>query len=114
MDHQKELVQQGILDGVIQRGKAGIIALILGLAACGTYFIFPVQVFGVVFVAGCFIAIEPHLYLFGKREYYRSLSSEERKHYISGFGYVITNSNLKYYLIIGLALLVYQIATFRV
>ena len=114
MDHQKELIHQGILDGVIQRGKAGVAALIIGVAACLSYFILPLLFFGIVFVAGCFLAIEPHLYLLGKREFYRSLSAEDRRYYLNGFGYVITNGNLKYYLTVGLGLLAFLFTTGRV
>jgi len=114
MDQQKELVQQGILDGVILRGKAGVFALLFGVAACLTYFFLPLPFFGIVFVAGCFLAIEPHIYLFNKREFYRSLSIEDRRYYLNGFGYVITNSNLKYYLISGIGFLTVLFMTGRV
>jgi len=114
MDHQKEMVHQGILDGVMQRGKAGVAALIIGVASCLSYFILPLLFFGIVFVAGCLFAIEPHLYLFDKREFYRSLSTEDRRYYLNGFGYVITNSNLKYYLTVGLGLLALLLMTGRV
>jgi len=114
MDKQKDLVQQGILDGVMQRGKAGVFALTIGVASCLSYFILPLPVFGIVFVMGCFLAIEPHLYLLEKREFYRSLSAEDRRFYLNGFGYVITNGNLKYYLTVGLSLLVFLLMTGRV
>jgi len=114
MDRQKELIHQGILDAVILRGKAGVAALIIGVAACMSYFVLPLQAFGIVFVAGCFLAIEPHIYLFDKREFYRSLSVEDRRFYLNGFGYVITNGNLKYYLTVGLSLLVFLLMTGRV
>ena len=114
MDHQKELIHQGILDAVILRGRAGVVALTIGVAACLTYFILPLPVFGIVFVMGCFLAIVPHLYLLGKREFYRSLSAEDRRYYLNGFGYVITNGNLKYYLTVGLGLLALLLMTGRV
>ena len=114
MDHQKEMVHQGIIDGVILRGRSGVAALIIGVAACLSYFVLPLQAFGIVFVAGCFLAIEPHLYLFNKREFYRSLSAEDKRFYLNGFGYVITNSNLKYYLTTGISLLAFLFTTGRV
>lgn len=114
MDRQKELIHQGILDAVILRGKAGVAALIIALAACMSYFVLPLQAFGIVFVTGCFLAIEPHIYLFDKREFYRSLSAEDKRYYLNGFGYVITNSNLKYYLTVGLGLLALLLMTGRV
>jgi len=114
MDHQKEMVHQGILDGVMQRGKAGVAALIIGVAACLTYFFLSLPVFGIVFVMGCFLAIEPHLYLLEKREFYRSLSAEDRRYYLNGFGYVVTNGNLKYYLTTGISLLAFLLMTGRV
>ena len=114
MDRQKELIHQGILDAVILRGKAGVAALIIGVAACMSYFVLPLQAFGIVFVTGCFLAIEPHIYLFDKREFYRSLSAEDKRYYLNGFGYVITNSNLKYYLTVGLGLLALLLMTGRV
>ena len=114
MDKQKDLVQQGILDAVIQRSRAGVDALTIGVAACLTYFFLSLPVFGIVFVAGCFLAIEPHIYLFDKREFYRSLSIEDRRYYLNGFGYVITNGNLKYYLIAGFGFLAVLFITGRV
>lgn len=114
MDKQKEMVQQGMVDGILVRGKAGVAALIFGVVACMSYFILPLPVFGIVFVAGCFLAIEPHIYLFKKREFYRSLSIEDRRYYLNGFGYVITNSNLKYYLISGIGFLTFLFMTGRV
>ena len=114
MDHQKELIHQGILDAVILRGRAGVVALTIGVAVCLSYFVLSLPVFGIVFVMGCFLAIEPHLYLLEKREFYRSLSAEDRRFYLNGFGYVITNGNLKYYLTVGLSLLVFLLMTGRV
>ncbi len=105
MDHQKELVQQGILDGVLVRGKAGVFALIFGVTSCLTYFTLSLPFFGIAFVMGCFLAIEPHLYLFNKRAFYRSLPAKDRRYYLSGFGYVITNGNLKYYFAVGIGLI---------
>ncbi len=114
MDKQKEMVQQGMVDGILVRGKAGVVALIFGVVACMSYFILPLPVFGIVFVTGCFLAIEPHLYLFNKRAFYRSLSTEDRRFYLNGFGFVVTNGNLKYYLTTGLGLLVFLLMTGRV
>ncbi len=85
-----------------------------GVAACLTYFFLSPPVFGIVFVMGCFLAIEPHLYLFDKRTFYRSLSTEDRRYYLNGFGYVVTNGNLKYYLTTGLGLLAFLFTTGRV
>ncbi len=114
MDQQKELVQQGILDGVLVRGKAGVFALMFGVVACLSYFVLSEPIFGIVFVTGGLLAIEPHLYLFNKRAFYRSLSTKDRRFYLNGFGYVITNGNLKYYLTVGLGLLAFLFTTGRV
>ena len=96
MDRKKEMIQDGFLEGLASREKAGLLAIAGAVAVCALYFIVPLPVFGVLFVLVGFLAGLPQVHLL-KNEDYQKLDKGDRRDFIKGYSYVIIYSNMGIY-----------------
>src|SRR6056297_2127332 len=96
MDRKKEMIQQGFLEGLASREKAGLLAIAGAVSVCALYFIVPLEVFGVLFVLVGFLAGLPQVHLL-RNEAYQELDKGDKKEFIRGYSYVIIYSNLGIY-----------------
>jgi len=97
MDKRKELIQEGFLEGLASRDRAGLWAIAGAVAVCLLYFLLPLEVFAVFYVTICFLAELPQLHLLRNEEYQR-LEKKDKRDFIKGYSYVIMYSNLGIYL----------------
>src|SRR6056297_4302807 len=96
MDRKKEMIQEGFLEGLASRDKAGLLAIAGAVAVCLLYFIVPLPVFAVLFVLVGFLAGLPQVHLL-KNEEYQGLDKGDKKNFIKGYSYVIVYSNMGIY-----------------
>ena len=102
------MIQEGFLEGLASRDKAGLLAITGAVSVCLLYFIVPLQVFGVLFVLVGFLAGLPQVHLL-KNEEYQGLDKGDKKNFIKGYSYVIVYSNLGIYVALTV---VFFIATY--
>ena len=97
MDRKKEMIQEGFLEGLASREKAGLLAIAGAVLVCVLYFVVPLPVFGVLFVLAGFLAGIPQVHLFRNVEY-QKLDKGDKRDFIRGYSYVIIYSNMGIYL----------------
>jgi len=91
------MIQEGFLEGLASREKAGLLAIAGAVAVCLLYFIVPLPVFAVLFVLMGFLAGLPQVHLL-RNEEYQGLEKGDKRDFIRGYSYVIMQSNLAVYL----------------
>src|SRR6056297_1416299 len=96
MDRKKEMIQDGFLEGLASREKAGLLAIAGAVAVCAFYFVVPLPIFGVLFVLVGFLAGLPQVHLLRNVEY-QGLEKKDKRDFIKGYAYVIIYSNLGIY-----------------
>jgi len=106
MDRKKEMIQEGFLEGLASREKAGLWAIAGAVAVCALYFVVPLQVFGILFVLVGFLAWLPHLHLL-RNEAYQGLDKRDKRNFIKGYSYVIIYSNMSVYVALTVVFFVF-------
>src|SRR6056297_4327071 len=90
------MIQEGFLEGLASRDKAGLLAITGAVSVCLLYFIVPLPVFALLFVLVGFLAGLPQVHLLRNVEY-QGLEKKDKRDFIKGYAYVIIYSNLGIY-----------------